>query len=431
VGRTGKVRAVLAALLVLAATAACSDESGGTDAQQPKKQHRQPSIEVDRPDALADQAVHIRVGGLVAHEEVTLGLSANDQRGQPWGARGQFTADAHGGVDLDATAPRGGRPYAKAAGMGLFNAMLPRGGPSAKAIGSGNAFSYHPPSPAKQPGYALKLTLSHAGKPLATRTLTRRWLRPGSEHRRLTVARDHADGELYAPPKGSPRKAPVLVFGGSEGGNAGEYAAALLASHGHPALSLCYFRCGSGSGRPNGIDMIDLRYFTHAAHILARQPAADPRRMAVLGNSRGSEAAQLLGQRYPGTFRNVIAYAPSSKVIGPYPAGRAAWADGGKPIPTGPIPLNHVRGSVLAIAGTNDKMWGSAASARAIAAQRNASGARHREITFAGAGHHVNWFPYGQPGQDGGADGNVDSTSRADQLARMKGWPRVLSLLRR
>jgi dienelactone hydrolase len=430
VGRIRKARTGLAALLILAATAACSGGGGSDDAGKPDDDHA--AIHVDHPVALADQDVSVRIGGLGARDRVTVSAHAVDRRGQPWSARGDFTADSRGRVDLDKQAPHGARPYAKADSTGLFGAMLPTAGRGVKMIGSGDAFSYHPPSPAQKRSYELRLTVSKNGKRLADRTITRQWLTGKVRHRKLTVAKDRTDGEMYTPPKGERRRAPVLVFGGSEGGNSGEYAAALLAAHGHPALSLCYFRCGEGSGRPNAINMIDTGYFVRAARILAHEPGADPERLAVMGNSRGSEIAQLLGQRHPSVFRDVIAYAPSAKVNGPYLAGasgRAAWAEHGRPIPAGPIRLNDVRGTVLAVAGGNDKMWGSSEAARAIAAQRNASGASHRQVTYPKAGHHVNWFPYGQPGQEGGADGRVVSTSGYDQAARKDSWARVLKLL--
>ncbi len=417
---------------MLAATAACSGGSGGGSDDARKPDGDRAAIHVDRPVALADQDVKVRIGGLGAHDRVSVTAHAVDRRGQPWSARGEFSADAHGRIDLDEQAPRGGRPYAKADSGGLFGAMLPTAGRSVKMIGSGDAFSFHPPAPAQKRSYRLRLTVSEKGKQVADRTLTREWLTGGVRHRKLTVAEHRVDGEMFTPPKGDRRRAPVLVFGGSEGGNSGEYAAALLAAHGHPALSLCYFRCGEGSGRPDAINMIDTRYFLRAARVLAHEPGADPERLAVMGNSRGSEIAQLLGQRHPAVFRDVIAYAPSARVNGPYLAGasgRAAWAENGTPIPAGPIRLDAVRGTVLAIAGGNDKMWGSAEAARVIASQRNASGASHRQITYPKAGHHVNWFPYGQPGQEGGADGGVAGTSGSDQAARKDGWARVLKLL--
>ncbi|HEV7627240.1 MAG TPA: acyl-CoA thioesterase/bile acid-CoA:amino acid N-acyltransferase family protein [Streptomyces sp.] len=429
--RTAKARAPLAAILVLAVTAACTDGSGGSDdARKPDSNHV--AIKVDRPVALADQDVRVRIGGLGAHDRVTVAAHSEDQRGQPWGAKGNFTTDADGNLDLERQAPQARRPYAKPDSMGLFDAMLPQKGRSVKMIGSGDAFSYHPPSPAEKRSYDLRLTVSKDGKQLAERTVERQWLTGKVRHRKLTVAKDKVDGEMYTPAAGSQRRPPVLVFGGSEGGNSGEYAAALLAARGHPALSLCYFRCGKGSKRPNAINMIDLGYFTHAARTLAREPGADAKRLAVMGNSRGSEVAQLLGQRHPSVFRDVIAYAPSAKVNGPYlagPSGRAAWAEKGSGIPAAQIPLDRVRGKVLAIAGGNDKMWGSADAARSIAAQQNASGVRHQQVTYPKAGHHVNWFPYGQPGQEGGANGSVVATSAADMAARQDGWARVLKLL--
>jgi len=427
---TGKARAAFAALLVLVATAACSDGDNSSDARKPDTDHA--AIKVDRPEALADQDIRIRVGGLGKHDRVTVTATAKDQRAQPWSAKGDFTADANGKLDLGKKAPRGDRPYAKPDSMGLIDAMLPQRGPGVKMIGSGKAFSYHPPSPSEQRSYDVRLTVSKNGKLLAGRTVERQWLTEKVRHRKLTVAKNKIDGEMYTPPAGAKRRAPVLVFGGSEGGNSGEYAAALLASRGHPALSLCYFRCGKGSGRPDAINMIDLGYFVRAARVLADEPGADPERIAVMGNSRGSEVAQLLGQRHPSVFRDVIAYAPSAKVNGPYLAGasgRAAWAENGQPLPAGPIRLNRVRGSVLAIAGGNDKMWDSAGSARRIAAQQNSSGKQHRQVTYPKGGHHVNWFPYGQPGQEAGADGKVVTTSGADQAARQDSWARVLKLL--
>ncbi|MGH3312026.1 MAG: acyl-CoA thioesterase/BAAT N-terminal domain-containing protein [Streptomyces sp.] len=434
--RTGTVRAAAAALLMLAATAACSGGGGSDDARPPGrdrvKDEDRASIRVDHPVALADKGVRVRVGGLGAEDRVTVAAHAKDQRGMPWSAKGDFTADAHGRLDLGGQAPRGGRPYEKPGSMSLITAMLPQRGPGTKMIGSGRALYYHPASPAEQPSYDVRLTVSKNGKRLAGRTISRQWLTGEVRHRKLTVARDKVDGELYTPAKGAKRRAPVLVFGGSEGGNSGENAAALLAARGHPALSLCYFRCGEGSGRPNAINMIDLGYFTRAARVLGKEPGADPKRLAVMGNSRGSEVAQLLGQRHPSVFRDVIAYAPSAKINGPYLAGaqgRAAWAERGRPIPAGPIRLDRVRGRVLAVAGGNDKMWDSDGAARRIAAQRNASGARHQQVTYPKAGHHVNWFPYGQPGQEGGADGSVLATARADEAARADSWTRVLKLL--
>jgi acetyl esterase/lipase len=413
------VRTVTAALALMLAVAGCG--SGDGDAGGPAKPSGKHGVHfaADRPLARADDPVAVRLSGLTPGTRVEITAGAEDRRGGKWAADVVRTADSKGTVALGEEGT--GR---------LLESMLPTSGnAAAKLVGSGKAFSYHPGSPGEQRSFTVRFTATalsgkDKGERVARRDLVRQWLTKGTTHRKLTVSEDRIAGDLYLPPKGSGRKAPVLVFGGSEGGNAGTYTAALLASHGHPAMSVCYFRCGEGSGRPNGIDDIDLDYFTRAGELLRKQRSADPDRLAVMGNSRGSEAAQLLGQRRPSVFRDVIAYAPSSNVNGPYPSGTTAWTDNGKPIPTGPIPLDHVRGTVLAVAGGNDKMWGSATSAETMA------GRGAKKLVYPDAGHHVNWFPIGQPGQEGGQNGAVTSTAKADQSARTDSWAKVLKLLR-
>lgn len=414
------VRTTTAGLALALAAAGCAGGGdGGDQAGGPAKPAGRHGIQfrTDRPVARADDPVSVRLTGLKPRTRVAVRAEAKDRHGQEWATTTAHTANGHGTVDL------GGDGTAR-----LLEGMLPTGGRQAKLTGSGKTFSYHPGPPGTQRSYTVRLTATAASGPdkgerLARRDLVRQWLTKGATHRKLTVAEDKVAGDLYLPPKGGARKAPVLVFGGSEGGNAGTYTAALLASHGHPAMSVCYFRCGEDSGRPDAIDRIDLDYFTRAGKLLRAQPGADPDRLAVMGNSRGSEAAQLLGQRRPEVFRDVVAYAPSSKVNGPYPSGTTAWTDHGRPVPTGPIPLDRVRGTVLAVAGGNDRMWGSADSAAEMAGQ----GAK--KLLYPDAGHHVNWFPLAQPGQEGGADGAVTRTARADQRARADSWPKVLDLL--
>ncbi|WP_078875478.1 acyl-CoA thioesterase/BAAT N-terminal domain-containing protein [Streptomyces sp. NRRL F-5053] len=437
-----RTAAATAALAVLAGAplAGCGPDGGGT-AHDGGTAGDGARIQVAHSTTTrADEPLALRVTGLPAHTTVRLDARTRDRNGRPWTARQDARTDAHGTVRLDGAA--GGR---------LLSDMTPDDPHTLKRAKAGRTVSFHPLPPGRERSYEVRLGVTarsgaHKGDRLASRTIARQWLPRGATHRKLTVGHDGLAGDLYLPPRdggksgggesgeSSPSggksgsaagKAPVLVFGGSEGGNAGTYTAALLAAHGHPAMSLCYFRCGPDSGRPDAIDGIDLDYFTRAARLLAKQPGADPRKLAVMGNSRGSEIAQLLGQRRPSAVRDVIAYAPSSKVIGPYPTGTHAWSDHGRPVPTGTIPLNRVRGEVFTVAGGNDRMWGSADSASSMASR----GAQRR--VYPDAGHHVNWFPYGQPAQETGRDGNRVRTSVADQRARADSWPRILKLLDR
>ncbi|MET7638070.1 acyl-CoA thioesterase/bile acid-CoA:amino acid N-acyltransferase family protein [Streptomyces sp. NPDC005438] len=426
---TRTARAAVLALVMALGAGGCSQ---GSDGDGGGERPDGPRIEVDHPTALADQAVRTRVTGLPAGARVRITTHAKDYRGDGWSAEGDYQADRHGVVDLSRDRPRresGGSTTAGAQaktqgqrpdGMRLLWSMTPE-----KGAAPGRFFATD--SPSRQAGYPVRVTVSQGGNTLTQRTLNRRWLEKKARGRELTVRRDKLNGQLYTPPRGSARKAPVLVFGGSEGGNSARYSAALLASHGHPALALCYFRC---TGRPQAINRIPLEYFTRAARLLGRQPASDRTKMAVMGTSRGSEVAQLLGQRHPELFRDVIVYAPSYQVIGPYPYGDAAWEENGKPVPRGPISLDRVRGRVLALAGEADEMWGSADSARRIARQRGASGQRHQALIYPGAGHHLSGFPYA-PGQERSRRGDPARVTAANEAAKTDGWPKVLKLLNR
>ncbi|WP_263166787.1 acyl-CoA thioester hydrolase/BAAT C-terminal domain-containing protein [Streptomyces sp. SCSIO ZS0520] len=244
------------------------------------------------------------------------------------------------------------------------------------------------------------------------------------------------DGMLFLPRSGAARKGPVLLIGGSEGGRSLDFEAALLASRGHPALSICYFAC---EGRPKELQGIALEYFVRAAKLLQSKSGTAADRLAVVGVSRGSEAAQLLAQYYPGLVRDAVVLAPGIRTFFPE-AGSAAdlvsWTRAGQPIRIGPIPLNRVRGTVLAVAGKDDRLWSSADSAASIAERTNSSGARHRALIYDAAGHGVGGAPYRAAGTLTRHPVskrwiNLGGTSTDDARSKADSWPRILQLLDR
>lgn len=82
------------------------------------------------------------------------------------------------------------------------------------------------------------------------------------------------------------------AWGGSEGGLADTIPwAALLASHGIPALALAYF---DGPGLPCALNDIPLEYFVKAIRWMRRQPEVDPTRVWLFSGSRGTEAELLV-----------------------------------------------------------------------------------------------------------------------------------------
>ncbi|MQY11344.1 hypothetical protein SRB5_14590 [Streptomyces sp. RB5] len=381
------------------------------------------AIEVDKAEALADQPVRIRVTGLKAGEEVTATAKAVDYAGMWWTGRATVEADANGTVDLTRARPSDGT-YRTVDGMGLFWSMRPQRGPTDES-------SYFSGRPEDKPSFRVRLDILAGDRRIATRTLTRTWLAGGVADDSLTVAEDSVNGKLYLPPADAPRRTPVLVLGGSEGGNWGIFDAALLASRGHPALALCYFGC---KGRPDTLSRIDLEYFTEGIKLLGRRAGTGDKPVAVIGISRGTEAAQLLVHRYPSLVGDVVLNSPTRDTADGLPDGGPAWTDHGKPLSYSPIPLDRARGTVLAVAGMRDRVWPSFPAAKDIGRQHGAAGQKHRALLYPEAGHAVGDFPYTATAVTikhpvYGQYQNLGGTAAANAKAREDSWPQILRLL--
>ena len=124
----------------------------------------------------------------------------------------------------------------------------------------------------------------------------------------------------------------VLVLSGSSGRVEHERCR-VLEAHGAVARSIRWF---GGPGQPPGICEVPLETFTDALDELAGQ--AD--RLAVLGVSKGAEAALLVALR-DARVRHVVALAPTPVVwanVGPGHDGavrpqRSSWTWRGEPLP--------------------------------------------------------------------------------------------------
>ncbi|MFR9676234.1 acyl-CoA thioesterase/BAAT N-terminal domain-containing protein [Streptomyces sp. TR06-5] len=400
--RRGQRTAAIACVAVLAVLVSGCNERDGREAHSGRA-----VIEVDEPSALVDRAIETRITGLGPEEKITVSAGARSPRAT-WRSRATFRADEDGVVDLTRDKPLDGS-YAKADGMGLFWSLKAR----KKSVGG-----FLLPPPQEQRTYRVRLTVAgEDGKVRGRRTVTRVRMAENVRHRHLSVEQDGLNGSLYLPPKGSPDAAPVLVVGGSEGGDSGRGKAALLASHGHPALSLCYFGC---TGRPEHLAGIELEYFARAARHLLRQDGALPRKLVVMGGSRGSEAAQLLGQHHPELVEDVVAFA-SSNLIGPALADtrEPAWTRHGQSLPPD-IPLDRVRGSVLGVAGGSDYLWDAEWLSRGIAKAG-------RLLVYENAGHFVGGPPYLPEPTPGYRYGG---TRAADAAAKADAWPKAMELVR-
>jgi fermentation-respiration switch protein FrsA (DUF1100 family) len=193
-----------------------------------------------------------------------------------------------------------------------------------------------------------------------------------------------------------PRKA-IIMLGGSEGGKTWSrirQPVELLVQRGYAIFSLAYFKAQSLSGT---LEEIPLEYFEKAFAWLSVQPGIVADKVAILGGSKGAEAALLLGSRYP-QIKAIVAFSPSSVVWQGIPkrrfdlgkAVKSSWAYQGKGLPflayptpsskmalltlrlrkiheaalqdrarmeEAAIPVENIQGAVLLISGKRDSLW--------------------------------------------------------------------------
>jgi dienelactone hydrolase len=223
----------------------------------------------------------------------------------------------------------------------------------------------------------------------------------------------------------------VLVLLGSSG-RMDVDRARLLARHGAHAMAVRWF---GGEGQAPGVCEIPLEVFTRALDRLEEEPGVE--RLAVIGLSKGAEAATLLAC-VDDRLDLTVAMSPTSVVwanVGPGLDGRttpyrSSWTWRGEPLPfvtydetwkpeeaEGPItyrtlyeqsigadtaaaeaaaiPVEEIRGDLLIAAGERDALWPSSDFARALA-DRRMKADRQVEVIFNVDAGHTPLFP----GQD-------------------------------
>jgi dienelactone hydrolase len=255
--------------------------------------------------------------------------------------------------------------------------------------------------------------------------LTRLTALPTVRAQRLTVAKDGLYGMYFAPAGNHRRRPAILALGGSQGGAPFDMAA-LLASHGYPALALNYFKA---PGLPPALSHIPLEYFARGLRWLGRQPGVDPQRLVVEGGSRGGEAAMLIGATFPKLVHGVIGLVPGYQTAPAFPAGGDAWTYRGNGIPGDRlIPVERINGPVLTASGGEDAVWSSSVNTDQIELRLTDHHFPfpHERLDFAHAGHDfdVPYKPQADPATFGG-------TRRATAAAQVTVWKHVLELLQR
>lgn len=248
----------------------------------------------------------------------------------------------------------------------------------------------------------------------------------------------------------------VLVLSGSSG-RVEAVRAGLFAEAGCTALAQ---RWWGGPGQSPGICEIPLETFARGVDRLRDEGCA---RIAVVGVSRGAEAALLCAIRDP-RIDLAVALSPTHVIwcnMGPGLHGeawpsRSAWTLGGAPLPfmaydprwrPGPAPVEYLglhekslrtfaedipaaaipveaaRGEILLVAGGADALWPSLPAAEALARRAAASGKAVTLISHPDAGHRP-VLP-GEPLTPRPAERAWGGSDAADQALGARAWAEI------
>jgi dienelactone hydrolase len=404
---------VLAALAAVAALTVPSACASGSDAVR---------VVVTPKSSAADEPIHIVVRGLGSDQLVTVRVTSVDEMKVAWASSATFRATPGGTVDVGRAASVGGS-YTGVWGMGLI-AMLK----ATKRDPTGAYYwnGMHPQT--------FRVTIRSHARVLASTRFRRRFIAHPVRVQHESLSAHGFYGNYYSQQR-SGRHPAILALGGSEGGIIGMFLVSnLLAAHGYPTLDIAYFK---ESGLPQTLSNIRLEYFAQALRWLRQQPQVDPTRIIVVGASRGSEAAQLLGVYYPNLVHAVVAHVPANVALCGYPdCSEPAWTLHGQLLPythefntpnptdnpAAVIPVERIRGPIFLTCAGKDTVWASCPYAEAIMRRLNAHHDRYRHVLYryANSDHQIGLMPY-QPV----ADGN----DRATEITREHVWPRLLAFL--
>lgn len=265
----------------------------------------------------------------------------------------------------------------------------------------------------------------------------------------------------YFPGKGGAKRPGVLLLAGSEAGlGFGTVRIAqALAAEGFSILQLCYFGCPD---LPPKLVNVPLETFSAGLDWLKRQPDIDGTRIAILGGSKGAEAALLTASRASG-IKAVIATQPSSVVwpgIAYSDTIQPGWTEKGNTLPYLPyanvpiaqgnlfarydgampslpehadavIRVERIDAPILLVCGEADTLWPSCKMADQIALRRKQAGKSAPEILrYPDAGHEVFGLPIDASDPHYAHLGGLGGTPAGIAAAHADDWPKTVAFLK-
>lgn len=290
-----------------------------------------PILSVHPREGVFDAPFDVRLEKAPANVEVTIRASQRDEDGALWSTVGIYRTDASGAVDA-ALQPSIGGSYTGTSPHGLLCSALPVGAASFASYLDTIIANPRLPTSAPRPIEPIPITLEASiNGQLVAKTTAIRGDAVGVVEREVATP-DGLRGVYFAPAPGREAREPVLLLNGS-GGGVRRFAAARLASHGHPTFAFAIYNYAD---LPRTLKNFPIERVRDAAIWLANEAGTD--RVAVMGVSRGSEAAAHAAIHFPEAFSAVILSVPSHLQDGgaldpDAKPGDGAWTVGGKPFP--------------------------------------------------------------------------------------------------
>lgn len=421
---------------------------------------KQFEMHIEPPQAQIDQKIDIQLRQLAPQQEVTITATTQDDNGTTWQATATFQANEKGTIQVARQRPLKGT-YQQSDSMGLIWSMHPRIEEQNKTL-----FVKKDLQPlnihfnAESQGYS-HIEIVHK----------RTFLAPGIK---IESIQDRGlIGTFYAPETGGPYPGIILLSGSS--GASKDQEAALLAAHGYNTLALTYFGVAP---LPISLQEISLEYFKKAIDWLRARASVKTTQIAIIGLSKGAEAALLAAANFP-EVNAVVAYAPSALIHQGLGATaedsreRSSWTHRGKQVPFIPyrpsiafqeyilkqrqaqqpiafrraymeslqnqqyftqakIAVEKIRGPILTISGQEDQMWPSTLFGDMIEERLNKHYHPyfHQHISYTEAGHKIG-YPYLPTTVNQARENAYGGTPAGNAHAAEHSWQAVLTFLSR
>lgn len=283
-------------------------------------------------------------------------------------------------------------------------------------------------------------------------------LAPPTPEASLSIRETGLVADVYRP--ANPTAAPaVLVIGGSEGGLDGSgRIAKRLAEEGFVAMAVAYFGL---PGLPEQLISIPLERFDHAIERLKSLDGVRDQRIAIVGVSKGAEAALLVASART-DLAAVLAATPSSVAWQGLDmvafTDIPSWTRKGQALPyvrynhegemwplvrmyerslrdaseAAAIPVERIQAPLLLISGEEDQLWPASRMAAAMVERIKTARpeAQVVHLQYADAGHAIFGRPLAADDPRAAQLAELGGSIEGNLAARRDGWPRALAFLR-